>query len=105
MKAILYNITFKVAHDFLDEWLVWVNQVYIAIHIKSPVFTSFKLLRIFGGDAEDGVSYAVQFIADDILNFQKFAANEALDIHKIQKEYCGERALSFSTVMEIVNQD
>lgn len=105
MNPVLYNITFKVAHDFLDDWLIWVENYYISSHIQSSIFTSFKLLRIYGGDAEDGVSYAIQFVVEDILKFQKFASKEALEISQIQQQFCGENALSFSTVMEIVKHD
>lgn len=105
MKPILYNITFKVAHDFLEEWQGWIENVFMPQHMNHEFFQSYKVLRIFGSDAEDGVAYAIQFVVDNIVSFQRFAGNEALDIAQIQKEFCGEKALSFSTVMEIVKQD
>lgn len=104
MKQILYNVTFKISEDFLDEWLEWARSAYVGMHMDGDTFSEFKILRILGDDTEHGSSYAVQFIAKDIVTFQKFAGTTALSILTEQRRICGERALSFSTIMEIVHQ-
>ena len=102
MKQILYNVTFKISEDFLDEWLEWARSAYVGMHMDGDTFSTFKILRILGDDTEHGSSYAVQFIAESLVSFQRFAGSTALTIQTEQRIFCGEKALGFSTIMEII---
>lgn len=90
--------------DFLDDWIAWASSDYIEMHMDSGVFKNCKVLRILGDDTEHGSSYAIQFVAPNIVEFQKFAGSTAIEILAKQKEFCGDKALGFSTIMEIVHQ-
>ncbi len=102
MNPVRYNITFNIEQSFFEEWSNWVDQYFIRAHMSTKIFTAYSINRLIGGDQRDGVNYAIQFVCDSLGSFQKFATTFHTDIEKNMRSTCGEKAVSYASLMEVI---
>lgn len=100
---ILYNVTTCVDHSSQAEWVNWMIENHIPDVMKTGMFASYSIQRVIGGENETGVTFAVQFVAPSPADFDRYQAEFAPKLQEEHKEKFGEKALSFRTLMEIVD--
>ncbi len=62
---IVYNITSNVAHEVIDKWMSWLNEIHIPEIMETGVFNEYKFLQLLDIDETDGKTYTLQLICDD----------------------------------------
>ncbi len=99
---ILYNVTIKVDWYIHKEWLQWMKEVNIPDMMETGFFIDYRMVRLLRVDETDGPTYAVQYNAHSIDQYNMFLEKH-LDI-QYQKESnkWGNQFISFSTIMEVV---
>ena len=100
---IIYNVTINVAWSIHEEWLQWMKGEQIPAMLATGFFTGFRMVRLLQVDELEGPTYAVQYSANSINEYNLFAEHQ-LAIQS-QKEYdrWGDKMLAFSTIMEVVH--
>jgi hypothetical protein len=99
---ILYNITVILDEAIEADWLNWINQSFVPEALSSNLLVSNRILKILDSPNE-GVTYCLQFIADDIHNYNQFKDTHAaalLDSHTLKFK---NQSVFFSTVMEFIS--
>ncbi|MBC8053345.1 MAG: DUF4286 family protein [Sphingobacteriaceae bacterium] len=99
---ILYNITVIVDEAIEAQWLSWINQTFIPEALSSSLLVSNRVLKVLESPNE-GVTYCLQFIADNIQNYTTFKevhASALLNSHSLK---FNNQAVHFSTVMEFIS--
>lgn len=97
----LYNVTMQVNKQMENQYMEWLQQLYIPEVMDSGFFTKYQLLKIIS-DAPEDTTYAVQFITPSIEKFQEFE-NQFLDrMLGFIVEIWNNEVLYFTTSMEIV---
>jgi len=102
MIMFVYNITTKVDHTILAEWIRWQKEIYIPEIMGTNLFTEYRFYQLLGHDDEGGKNFVVQFIAnhrDDCDNYLKQFASQ------IQKKIFakwGDKTASFSSLLQNV---
>ncbi len=98
---LLFNVTVIVEEASATEWLEWMKEIHLPQLMQAETFVSHRILRIVDSPNE-GVSYCVQFIAEDEAKHQSF-----LDLH--EQQFTAEiyakypnKLVIFSTLMEFV---
>ena len=64
---IVYNITSNVAHEVIDEWISWLNNILIPEIMEVGVFNDFKFFQLLDIDETEGKTYTIQFFCDNEL--------------------------------------
>lgn len=101
---ILYNITYKVEHQVHADWLKFMQFEYIPATMATDVFEEYKMARLLGVDEEDGITYAVQFLASSMEAYRIFQQRHALALSKLlQQSYAG-KYVAFTTIMRVVDR-
>ena len=101
---ILYNVTYKVEHQVHADWLKFMQFDYIPATMATNVFEEYKIARLLGVDEEDGITYAVQFLASSMEAYRLFHQHHALSLSKrLQASYAG-KYVSFATIMRVVDR-
>lgn len=104
MSHILFNTTFKVDTAASEKWLLFMRNVHIPMAMESQCFTEYKLLRITGDDNEDGITYALQFLAPELKSLMEYhAIYDAALQRQLVSEFNG-RYADFTTIMEVIEQ-
>ena len=73
---ILYNITIIIEESIQDRWLEWMNTEYIPGINATNLFASNRMLKVLDSPNE-GVTYCLQFIADDFGKYKDYQENFA----------------------------
>jgi hypothetical protein len=99
---ILYNITIIIEEGVENEWLNWVNTNFVPEALSTNLLVSSRLLKVLDSPNE-GFTYCLQFIADNIHNYNEFKnlhAVKILDAHTIEFK---NKSVFFSSVMEFID--
>ena len=98
---LLFNVTVIIEEDSAADWLQWMQESHIPQLMDRECFVSHRLLKIVDSPNE-GLSYCIQFIAEDEARHQTFLdLHEQLFIAEMYNRYPN-KLVTFSTLMEFV---
>lgn len=100
---IVYNTTVKVEAAVAREWLQWLNEVYAPQMLATGCFWKYQVLHLFEQDDADGPTYAVQYFAHKPADYQAYVTQHAAALQKKATERWGDRFVSFSTAMQVLD--
>jgi hypothetical protein len=96
----LYNVTVGIDKDVELEWLEWMKSEHIPKVLETGMFVGHKIYKVLHDQAEDSVSYSVQYFAETINHvteyFDKFAP-ALIEIHRARFQ---DKHVAFMTLLE-----
>ena len=99
---ILYNITYLVPKELVENWLKWMKEEHIPGIMKSELFEKNTLWQIMNLDEQDGLTYALQLYAASSVEYDEYEVQFAPALRLKAAEQWGEQVLAFRTLMRIV---
>jgi len=99
---IIYNITSKIEHSLLEDWVKWMKEEHIPDVLNTGLFNHHRLLRVIGMDDAEGVTYATQFSCDNLAVMQKYEIHFAKALREKTKKRYQDKVVSFRTLMEVI---
>jgi hypothetical protein len=99
---ILYNVTTKVDWYIHKEWLQWMKEDNIPDMMATGFFIDYRMVRLLQVDETDGPTYAVQYTAHSIDQYNMFLENHLDNQYQKESNKWGNKFISFSTIMEVV---
>jgi hypothetical protein len=99
---IVYNTTFHIDKEILEEALVYFKKNYIPDAIADGILVQPCLRRIMH-DTGEGVNYAVQFHAANMDTLKAWLEKKGDSIHRALTTYFGDKISGFTTLMEVVD--
>lgn len=104
MQKILYNVTIRIGHEKHQEWLEYIKDDHVPAVMATGRFESYRIQRMTGDEGDDGVTYAIGYVASDMAELQLYQTLEApaiqADHHEKYSGYYG----AFRSIMEIVDE-
>ena len=101
---IQYNVTIIIDDSIQDEWKKWMIEKHIPDVMASGAFESYQMHKILTEGSEGGTTYAIQYIASNIDEYQRYAIQHAPKLQEEhQKKYNGKFG-AFRTLMEIIHK-
>jgi hypothetical protein len=98
---IVYNDTIILDETVREEWLNWIKTVHIPAIMATGCFSSYKILTVIDSPNE-GVTFCIQYNADDIHQFQQFYMNHLHKFQAIHQDQFPEKFVMFNTLMEVI---
>jgi hypothetical protein len=102
---ILYNVTINVNDSIHDEWLSWMEQEHIPEVMETECFGSAEIFRIVSPEPDEGTTYCIQYIANDILDYERYQLEHAAIFQTKHKDKFGKNFTAVRTVMESLEDD
>jgi hypothetical protein len=99
---IIYNITFHIEEQIVNEYLDFLKKEYIPAATKSRALEHPRLCKVLAQTGDACLSYSLQFQvenADILNNWQQHTSNE-LQVGIIQR--FADKVLGFTTLLEVV---
>lgn len=96
---IIYNVTINVDDDVREEWLHWMRTVHIPDVMATGCFTECKFCRLLLKE-EKGTTYAIQYTAARMEDFERYQINYAAELQKQHTERFGDKFVAFRTLLE-----
>lgn len=102
---ILYNITFNIENDIMEDFLVWLKGKHIPDFLQTGLFTEYKLFKLISnhGDTPDTSTYALQFYLKDLKTFLEYSDYQAPRLQNDLKDKFGSKVIAFRTLLEKIN--
>ncbi len=101
--GIIYNVTTKIDHAIAESWLQWMKEEHIPELIRTGCFTHAVILRLLEVDETDGLTYAVQYHATSKMAYNDYIQNYSVEIRNKSAGNWGGKAISFRSVMQVVD--
>lgn len=79
---IVYNVTVKIDLNVHDLWLKWMQEEHIPQVLETGCFIQHKMYRILEEDTRDGISYAIQYFAEDLTKYFDYKEHHAARLQK-----------------------
>lgn len=100
---IVYNVTIKPDWSIHDEWLKWMQEEHIPEMLATQQFYDFKMLRLLEVDDAEGPTYAIQYHAHNLENYERYITEFAPVQRQKGIDKWGGRFIAFRSVMQRVN--
>ena len=99
---ILYNVTVKTDPSIASAWLLWMQKEHIPDMLGTQCFTGYKILRLLDTDDSEGPTFAIQYEAASIADYNRYLEIHAGDMRQRAFRKWGDSFIAFRTVMEVV---
>ena len=100
---ILYNVTVSVEENVETEWLEWMREVHIPEMLKTGCFKEHKILKLLSEQPiEEGVTYAIQYFAEDSNMIDQYLNYHAPILRKAHSDRFGNTTAAFRTLLEVL---
>jgi len=100
---IIYNVTIKVNHSIAAAWLTWLKDEHIPDVTGTGCFSHATILHLIEADDEEGITYAVQYHAENKDLYNLYLEKFADTMRKRGIEKWGNQFIAYRTVMQVVN--
>jgi hypothetical protein len=101
---IIYNVTVLIEYATEKEWVEWMQSKHIPDIMSTGRFINYKMCRIIT-EADDGVSYAIQYTCKDMETLHEYQAKEAPELQKEHADKYAGKFAAFRTLLEVVDQN
>ena len=102
----IYNTTYCVEQNLYDDFIDWLKQTLVPTTQKSDLFVALPTIaQVLTEDNtdENAISISVQLTAENLEFLQIWFDNYQDNLDLQIKKLFGEKILSFSTFMKIIN--
>jgi len=99
---IIYNVTIKVDWAVHDRWLKWMKEEAIPEVLETKLFYHHQFVRLLQVDDQDGPTYAVQYHAYSLEDYNRYISELSLLHHRKAAAAWGMQYVAFATVMQSV---
>src|SRR5215203_1058967 len=100
---IIYNVTIKVDWAIAEDWLKWMQDVFIPEMLGTGCFEKHQLVRILQVDETEGPTYATQYYASTLTKYDYYLQNYAAALRRQVSDKWGEKYIDFRTLMQVVD--
>ncbi|MDB5196626.1 MAG: hypothetical protein JWP88_997 [Flaviaesturariibacter sp.] len=100
--SIIYNVTSKVAAVIDRAWVQWMLEEHIPGMLQTGCFTGHKLVRLLEVDDSEGPTYAVQYFAKDLVEYDRYLREHSEALRQESLNKWGHQVIAFRSVMEVV---
>ncbi len=99
---IIYNVTMKVDWSVAQEWLRWMQEIYIPEIIDTGCFEQHQFVQLLHVDETEGPTYAAQYFAKTLNDYNKYLAQYASGFSNMISNKWGDKCIAFGTLMKVV---
>jgi quinol monooxygenase YgiN len=99
---LIYNITFKVDHEKLNDWMQWQKEIHIPEMIATGCFYDHRFYELLEHEEEDGKTFVIQFYADSKNDYDKYLQNFAAEMKQKSADKWNDHVISFRTLLQAV---
>ena len=101
---IIYNITFHIADDVLDDCIRFLKQEYIPFVLKDGTLTHPQLCKVLS-QSEEGSSYALQFQVSSMTLLNDWWKKNGNEMNNMVVKSFGNQVTGFTTLLERLNHE
>lgn len=95
----VYNITSKVDHAVVEDWLHWQKKIHIPAILDTGCFYEHRFYELLEHEEEDGKTFVVQFLAASKSDYNRYLEIYAPALRQKSIEKWKDNVFSFRTLL------
>jgi len=100
---IIYNVTVSVEKSVKEDWLKWMQEVHIPEVMATGVFLKSQINRVMvQGDSDN--TFAIAYTCESMKDLHQYQVKFAPELQKKHVARYGEKAVTFRTLMEVIQE-
>ena len=99
---IMYNVTVSVDPLVESQWVLWMKETHIPGVMDTGHFINFSMQKILAGEDENGITYAIQYVAPDHDSFDEYQKNHAQRLQQEHQSKFEGKYAAFRTLMQVI---
>ena len=99
---IIYNVTIKIDLSVHDIWLRWMKEEHIPKVMATGCFVQNKMYRVLQEDETDGITYAMQYFANNLSDYFDYKEKYASTLGKETGDLFPGKFSIFRTILKEV---
>lgn len=100
---IIFNTTFHVEDDVLNDYLQFMKETYITSASASGFLHEPRFCRIHAQHEESGSSYSLQFKVKNVDTLNHWFSTQGQELQEKLTERFGNKAMGFVTLLEEID--
>ena len=100
VNSIIYNVTIKVDSSIAEAWLPWLLNNHIPQVMATGCFGGYKVVRLLETEDTEGPTYAVQYFANDLVEYGRYIREHAAALRQDSLNRWGNNFIAFRSVMQ-----
>ena len=97
------NITTKVDHDILTDWLLWQKEAHIPALMETGCFQQYRFHHLLGQDDTDGKVFVLQLVIATKENYETFLEKFEKGFKNNTFSKWGEKCLEFRSLLQNID--
>lgn len=102
LTMFVYNITFKIENEYLEEWMNWVKTVQIPDVLATGCFYDSRFYELMEIEEEDGRTFVIQFLANSKSDYNRYKELYHSSFRHRSVKKWGDHVVSFRTLLKNV---
>ena len=100
----LYNVTYNVEPDVVENWLKWMKSFYIPEVMKMGYFSEFKIFKLLNEVPDStGVTYTIQYFTQSIDHVESYLEKHAGKMVELHNSKYKDKHVSFRTLLQEID--
>ncbi len=99
---IVYNITSKVDHAIVEEWLQWQKQRHIPEMLATQLFLEYRFYKLLDHAEDIDETFVIQFFCESKQNYETYLHRFAPALREKSQKKWGDNVVSFRTLLKSV---
>lgn len=100
---IVYNVTVNIDKSIVDDWLTWMQEIHIPEVMNTGIFLKSQINRVITQD-DTGSTFAIAYTCPSMKDLHQYQINFATELQKQHISRYGDKAVTFRTLMEIIQE-
>jgi len=102
---LIHNTTFHVDGErYMSQFLTYMRDVYVPAIRANEELKNPRLVRLLADVGDNLIGYAMMFEVDDLQVLKRWKTGPGRELHDDFVKTFGERILTFSTSMKVVDK-
>lgn len=97
------NITTKVDHDIVVDWLLWQKEVHIPAMMDTKCFQDYRFQQLIGQDDDDGKIFVLQLVTASESDYHFFLEKFENILKNQSLEKWGEKFFEFRSLLQNID--
>lgn len=98
----IYNITTKVDHQIIEEWMKWEKETHIPEIVATGCFYDHRFYQLLEHEEEGGKTFVIQFLAKTKSDYERYIDEYATELRQKNFEKWNYQTVSFRTLLQNV---
>jgi len=101
---LIYNVTINIDESAHHAWLKWMQEKHIPAMLATGKFTKAKLCRVLVEEAFEGITYSIQYTAENKETLQSYYQEDANKMRAEGMHLFPNKFVAFRTELEIISE-